>query len=137
MKVTDSDFERMKKKFFPRVPWTDEGPVRRMYLARPSGQTDILSVLEELAVREGFADARRRCVRGGAEPCLEAFCEKAGEGTVGLILGEEPAAHWCDVAVGIPREDGWQKLIVRSEEGENLTALAHNEGVLRFRRLES
>lgn len=137
MQLTDSEFERMKKKYFPRVPWTDEGPVRRMYLARSAGQSDILSVLEELAVREGFADSRQRSVCGDAERCLEAFREKAGEGTVGLILGEETAAHWCDIAVDIPGEDGWQKLIVRSEEGENLTALAHNEGVLRFRRMES
>ncbi len=134
--LTNEELAALKKKYFPRVPWTEEGPVRRVYRVIAAQDGDVLSVLAELAVREGFTGPEERAVIGDAAACLDAFREKAAGGAVGMIFGAELSAHWCDIAAGKADADGWRKLIVRSEEGENLTALAHNEGLLRFRRAE-
>ncbi len=128
--------EALKRKYFPRVPWTERGPVRRRYLARPAdGSGTVPEALARLAEREGFTAPGEATVIGGAEETFAAFRQKAAGGPARMILGTEPAAHWCDAACGPADADGWQELVVRSEEGENLTALAHNEGVLRFRRI--
>ena len=127
------DLEALKKKYFPRVPWTEDGPVRRQYRAR-AAEGGVLAVLAALAEREGFTEPGQATVAGGAEACLAAFARKAAGEPVGMIFGETLAAHWCDIAADPPDSDGWQRMIVRSEEGENLTALAHNEGLLQFRK---
>jgi len=127
--------EALKKKYFPRVPWTDKGPVRRRYLARPAdGSATAQEALARLAEREGFTEPGQHAVTGGADEAYAAFRRKSSDRTVGMIFGTEAAAHWCDIACAPADADGWQELIVRSEDGENLTALAHNEGVLAFRR---
>lgn len=126
--------EALKKRYFPRVPWTENGPVRRMYRAR--GEGPVLAVLAALAEREGFTAPAERTVVGGAEDCLAALQAKAAGAPVGMVFGTEAAAHWCDIAAEPPDPQGWQTLLVRSEEGENLAALAYNEGLLRFRRAE-
>lgn len=134
--LTNEERAALQKKYFPRVPWTERGPVRRMYLVRSAESvTDTpLGSLASLAAREGFTEPDQRSVSGGAEVTLEAFRERARGAAVGMIFGTETAAHWCDIALDAPDGDGWQRLIVRSEEGENLVALAHAEGLLRFRR---
>lgn len=133
--LTNEEEAALRKKFFPRVEWTDNGPIRRMYRVRPAAEgeavTDILLALGE---REGFIAPGQRAVTGDAEACLAAFRQKATDRSVALIFGLEMAAHWCDIAVDAADADGWQLIAVRSEEGENLTALAHGEGLLRFRR---
>ena len=133
--MTQDERTALVKKFFPRVPWTDDGPVRRRYLARAVSDGDVTAALAALAGREGFTEPGQKTVTGGADDCLAAFRAKS-TGGVGMIFGTETAAHWCDIAAGSPDADGWQPLIVRSEEGENLVALAHCEGILRFRRWE-
>ena len=127
------DTEALKKKYFPRVPWGDDGPVRRIYRARAEG-ADVLAVLADLAEREGFTEPGQTTVLGGAEECLAAFARKAAGEPVGMVFGTELAAHFCDVALGPPDADGWRLFVVRSEEGENLTALAHNEGLIQFKK---
>lgn len=127
------DKDVLKKKYFPRVPWGENGPVRRQYRVR-AARGEAADVLAALAEREGFTGPGREAVRGGAAACLCAFEQKAAGAAVGMIFGTETAAHWCDIAVEAPAADGWQNLIVRSEEGENLLALAYNEGVLQFRK---
>ena len=134
--LTDEECEALRKKFFPHVNWTDRGPVRRSYLVRASdGEGDVLGLMAALAEAEGFSAPGQRTVTGDRETCLAAFREKTGGG-VGMIFGTEAAAHWSDIALTPPESDGWRLLLVRSEEGENLTALAHNLGLLRFRRAE-
>lgn len=134
--LTNEEFAALKKKYFPRVPWTEDGPVRRVYRVCAAEGGDVLGVLAELAAREGFTGPAERAVTGDAAVCLGAFRERAAGGPIGMIFGSETAAHWCDMAAGDADADGWRRLIVRSEEGENLTALAHNEGLLRFRRAD-
>lgn len=132
-----TEHEALKKKYFPRVPWTVNGPVRRRYMARPmDGSASVTEALAALARREGFTEAGQRAVCGGAEETFAAFRRKPEDSAIGMIFGTETAAHWCDIACGAPDPEGWQLLLVRSEEGENLTALAHAEGVLRFRKAE-
>ena len=128
---TDPALEALRKKYFPRVPWTDEGPVRRRYLARAEGQS-VAAALEALALSEGFIATGGRAVTGGAEACLAAFRDRAGEET--MVFGNSLDALWCDLALSAPDADGWQTLIVRSETAENLIALAHAVGAVRFRR---
>ena len=128
------DTEKLKKKYFPRVPWTEDGPVRRRYRVRAEAG-DALAALAALAEREGFTEPGQETVTGSADECLAAFGRKAeGDVSVGMIFGGVLAAHWCDIAADPPDADGWQRFVVRSEEGENLTALAHNEGLLQFRK---
>ena len=127
------DTEALKKKYFPRVPWGGNGPVRRVYLARAE-ESDVLAVLTSLAEREGFTEPGQTTVLGGAEECLAAFRRKAAGEPVGMVFGTTLAAHFCDVAADPPDPDGWRRFVVRSEEGENLTALAHNEGLLQFKK---
>lgn len=136
--MTDEEFQTLKKKFFPRVAWTENGPVRRAYLVKPAAgaYASAEEALAALAEREGFTAPGRRTVTGGAEETLAAFRAKARGEAVGMVFGTELSACWCDAALSAPDGDGWQKLIVRSEEGENLVALAHCEGLLRFRRAE-
>ena len=129
------DTEKLKKKYFPRVPWGENGPVRRTYRAR-AAEGSALEAITSLAEREGFTEPGQEPVTGGAEACLAAFGRKAAGEPVGMIFGNTLDAHWCDIAAGPPDADGWQRFVVRSEEGENLTALAHNEGILQFRRAE-
>ncbi len=131
----NEELERLRKKYFPRVPWGEDGPVRRVYLARAEGAS-VEAALMELARREGFVEPGGAVVHGGAEECLAAFRKKPAGGPAGMIFGTEPAAFWCDIAAGPSDADGWQRLIVRSEEGENLVALANCEGLLRFRKAE-
>ena len=124
---------KWKKKFFPRVPWGENGPVRRMYLVQSlkDGQPDAARALAALAVTFGFCE---KTVTGDADVCCEAFARRADTRGSDLIFGTDRAAVWCDAVVTDTPEPGWQRLIVRSEEAENLTALAHEEGALRFRR---
>ncbi len=129
------DTEKLKKKYFPRVPWTEEGPVRRRYRARSEGG-DVLAALAALAEAESFTEPGQKTVVGGADACLAAFSRKAEGEPVGMVFGSETAAHFCDIAAGPPDAEGWQELLGRSEEGENLTALAHNLGLLRFRKAQ-
>ena len=112
----DPALEALRKKYFPRVPWTGAGPVRRRYLAKAvgAGQT-VAGALEALALAEGFIAPSGHAVTGGPETCL--------------------AALWCDLALGPADADGWQEMIVRSEEAENLVALAHAVGAAWFRKV--
>ena len=130
----DEELEALRRKYFPRVPWGPAGPVRRRYLARAAedGRT-VAQALEALAAAEGFIGPGQRAVLGDGAACLEAFRRRAGEDTMVLGLGLD--AHWCDFALGPVDEGGWQELLVRSEEAENLTALAHALGAVRFKRL--
>lgn len=128
----DPVLEALRKRFFPRVAWGPDGPVRRRYLARAE-ELDAAAVLEELALAEGFIAPGKRAVTGGPEACLAAYRQRSGEDT--LVFGRGPEAHWCDLALSEPDADGWQELIVRSEQGENLIALASAVGALRFRRV--
>ena len=134
MEFTEEE-QKLKKKFFPRVPWTEEGPVRREYLVRAAdgSGTDAGALLAKLAVEFGFCDTT---VSGDAGVCRKSFADRAAGENTGLIIGTEAAAVWCDLSVCDAAEAGWQRLIVRSEQAENLTALAHEEELLRFRRAQ-
>ena len=127
--------EALIKKYFPRVPWTEQGPVRRRYLAKPAdGSGSVQDAFTRLAEREGFIEPGQKAVTGDAASCLESFRQKPIDPSVGMIFGTETGAFWCDIACGAADESGYQELIVRSEEGENLTALAYNEGILQFKK---
>ena len=130
----DPTLEALRKRFFPRVPWGKQGPVRRRYLARAAqeGQT-VAQALEALALSEGFIAPGGRAVCGGADTCLDAF--RQWDGTDRLVFGLGPDVYWCDLALGEPDGDGWQQLIVRSEQAENLVALANALGAVQFRRI--
>ena len=130
----DPALEALRKRYFPRVPWTEHGPVRRRYLARAAreGQT-VAEALEALALAEGFIAPGGKAVISGPETCLAAMENLDGEET--LIFGQGLDAHWCDLALGPADGDGWQELIVRSEQAENLAALAHAVGAVRFRKI--
>ncbi len=132
----DDALEALRRKYFPRIPWTEAGPIRRRYLVRTAqpGQ-DVSDVLARLAEDEGFTAPGLQTVRGEAEECLAAFRERGAAAL--MIFGLGPDAHWCDLALGAEDSEGWRELIVRSEEGENLTALAHARRLLRFRRAVS
>ena len=133
-----AELESLRKKYFPRVPWTERGPVRRRYLARASQEgVSVTEALAALAEREGFTEPGQRTLTGGADAALAAFVQKPDSREIGMIFGTEIGAFWCDIACGPADAEGWCELIVRSEEGENLTALAHGEGLLRFRRAEA
>lgn len=133
--LTDEETAVLRKKYFPRVEWTERGPLRRLYRVRPAGEgASVTELLLALGEREGFVAPGQHAVTGDAGVCEDAFRQKAADKSVALIFGTEMAAHWCDIAVDAPNEEGWQLMAVRSEEGENLTALAHSEGLLRFRR---
>ena len=129
---TDPALEALRKRFFPRVPWTDEGPVRRRYLARAEGQS-VAAALEALALSEGFIAPGGRAVTGGPEACLAAFQKRKNEDT--MVFGDGLDALWCDLALSEPDADGWQTLLVRSETAENLVALASAVGAVRFRKI--
>ncbi len=133
--LTNEEQAALKKKFFPHVSWTEQGPVRRMYFVKTADRSETVpEVLNALARKEGFTAPEQQTVIGGQEETLAAFRRKAGGEDVGMVFGTELGAHWCDIALDMPDAEGWQRLIVRSEEGENLIALAHAEGLLRFRR---
>lgn len=131
--LTNEEETALRKKYFPRVTWTENGPVRRLYKTCPAGEGDALSILLALAERELFIAPGQRAIIGGAEECLDAFRRKAADKSIAMIFGNSLAAHWCDISLE-PAEEGWQLMAVRSEEGENLVALAHSEGLLRFKR---
>ena len=131
--LTDEE-TALRKKYFPRVTWTENGPIRRLYRVRPAEEGDTLAILLALAERECFIAPGQRAVTGGAEDCLEAFRSKASDKTVAMVFGNSLAAHWSDISLE-PAAEGWQLVAVRSEEGENLVALAHSEGLLRFKRV--
>ena len=128
----DPALEILRRRYFPRIPWTDEGPVRRRYRAKAEGRT-VAEALEALALEEGFIAPGERAISGGPEACLAAMRDRGERDT--LIFGDGSDAVWCDLALCPADEDGWQELIVRSEEAENLTALAHAAGAARFRRV--
>ena len=123
----------LRRKYFPRVSWTELGPVRRLYRVRPAGEGTALAALLALAERAGFIAPGQRAVIGGAAECLAAFRRRAADPSVALVFGDSMAAHWSDISLA-PAEEGWQLMAVRSEEGENLIALANGEGLLRFKR---
>ncbi len=129
---TDPALEALRKKYFPRVPWGEDGPVRRRYLAKAEGRT-VEEALQALALAEGFIAPGERAVTGGPETCLAAF-QGRGSGDT-LVFGRGRESVWCDLALSAPDEDGWQELIVRSEEGENLIALAGAVGAVRFKKV--
>lgn len=125
------DRAALQKKYYPHTPWTAEGPVRRQYMA--TAEEGVLEALSALAAREFLAPEERAVTGDGAE-CLALLRQKEAGAAIGLILGRGADAFWCDIAA-LPREaDGWQRLLVRTEEGENLIALAHARGAIRFRR---
>ncbi len=129
----DEALEALRRKYFPRVPWTEAGPVRRHYFARAAreGQT-VAGTLEALAMDEGFIGPGLRAVIGDEAACLGAFRQR-GETDV-MVFGLGPDVCWCDIALGPADGEGWQEMLVRSEEAENLVALAHAVGAVRFRR---
>ncbi len=129
---TDPALEALRKRYFPRVPWTDEGPVRRRYLARAEGRT-VAAALEALALAEGFIAPGGHAVTGGPEECLAAYQRRGGEES--MVFGQGLDALWCDLALSEPDGEGWQELIVRSETAENLVALAHALGAVRFKKV--
>lgn len=136
--LTNEEEAALRKKYFPRVPWSEaDGPVRRAYLVRAADGSEAGAVLAALAESEGFTEPGQRSVTGDREVCSAAFREKAAGGAVGMIFGTETAARWCDIALDPPDGTGWQRMLVRSEEGENLTALSHALGLMRFRRAEA
>ena len=130
----DEALEALRRKYFPRVPWTERGPLRRRYMTRPTGDADAIEALIALAREEAFIGPGQHAVTGGADVCLSAFQTRVQDGTVAMIFGDELAAHWCDLALGPADDDGWREMLVRSEEGENLIALAHARGVLQFKK---
>jgi hypothetical protein len=133
--LTNEEQAALRKKYFPRVTWTERGPVRRVYSVQAvTPGADVVQALIALAQREWFIEPGQRAVVGDADQTLSAFQNRATDKTVGMVFGTELEAHWCDIALSAPDAEGWQTMIVRSEEGENLIALAHNEGLLRFRR---
>lgn len=134
--LTDEERTALEKKYFPRVEWTALGPARRVYEARTAAETPggVTAALAGLAVEAGFIEPGQRAVTGGPEETLEALRRKGADRSIGMVFGDSAQAHWCDIAVEPPGAGGWQRLVIRSEEGENLVALAHAEGVLRFRR---
>ncbi len=129
----DEALEALRRKFFPRVPWTAAGPVRRHYFARAvqDGQT-AAQALEALAIAEGFIGPGRRAAVGDGAACLEAF-RRRGEADM-MVFGLGLDVFWCDFAFGPVDDAGWQEILVRSEEAENLTALAHARGAVQFRK---
>ncbi len=130
----DDDLEALRRKYFPRVPWTEAGPVRRRYYARAVREDQtVAGALEALAIEEGFIGPGRRAVTGDGAACLAAMQNRGGAET--LVFGLGPDACWCDIAFGQVAGDGWQEILVRSEEAENLVALAHAAGVVRFKRV--
>lgn len=134
--LNEEEYNALRKKMFPRVQWTELGPVRRMYRAKAADETrTVLETLSALAKQEGFTAPGLPGVTGGSKETLEALLRKAAGDDPGMVFGTQAQAYWCDVALDAPDEEGWQRLIVRSEEGENLVALAHNLGLLRFRKI--
>ncbi len=134
--LTNENQKTLRNKYFPHVPWTELGPVRRVYLAKAAEDNapgGVIGVLEALARREGFLEPQQIAVIGDGDTAAAAFCRKPADNSVGMIFGTDASAHWCDIAADAPDGDGWQRLIVRSEEGENLTALSYDKGLLRFR----
>ena len=129
---TDPALEALRRRYFPRVPWGPEGPVRRRYIARAEGKS-VTAALEALALTEGFIAPGGHAVVGGPEACLAAFRRRGSEDTI--VFGEGLDALWCDLALSVPDAGGWQKMIVRSEQAENLVALAHAVGAVRFRKI--
>lgn len=133
----DEKLEQLRRKTFPRVPWTEDGPVRRQYLTKPvDGSPSAQEALAALAERAGFTAPDAKSVIGDAAHTWEAFRQRAEGGGTVMIFGTSPEAFWCDAACCPADPDGWQRTIIRTEEGENLVALSHIEGVLRFRRAE-
>lgn len=135
--LNEEERTALQKKMFPRVEWTELGPVRRMYRAKAADEAQsVLETLSALAKQEGFTAPGLPGVTGGSEETLEAFRRKAAGDDPGMVFGTDTQVYWCDIALDAPDSEGWQRLIVRSEEGENLVALAHNMGLLRFSRAE-
>ncbi|MCD7748597.1 MAG: hypothetical protein LUH42_00925 [Oscillospiraceae bacterium] len=124
--------QRLQKKYFPHTPWTEEGPVRRRYLAK-AAEGDALDALKALAEAELLLPGEKIMTADGPE-ALALLRRRDGGEPLALILGRGLDACWCDLALSLPDADGWQTLLVRSEEGENLTALAHARKALQFRR---
>ena len=129
---TDPALEALRKRYFPRVLWTDQGPVRRRYLARAEGRT-VEEALEALALEEGFIAPGGHAVTGDAAACLAAY-RTGGNGDT-LVFGRGLDAVWCDLALSEPDADGWQEMIVRSETAENLVALASAMGTVKFKKV--
>ena len=51
----DDDLEALRRKYFPRVPWTEAGPVRRRYYARAVREDQtVAGALEALAIEGGI-----------------------------------------------------------------------------------
>ena len=134
--LTDPFQEHMRKKYFPRVAWTEDGPVRRRYLTKAESGESVIAELVRLAQAERFIEPGQEAVLGNAEACLAAFRKRTEDDTIAMVFGNGLDAHWCDLALGEPDSELWQELIVRSEEGETLIALAHARGVLRFRKAQ-
>lgn len=134
--LEDSELEALRRKYFPRVPWTGQGPVRRRYRVRAAKGGSAAAALVRLAQEEQFIEPGQEAVLGNAAACLAAFRKRAAGGTVAMVFGQGLDANWCDLALGETDEEGWQEMIVRSEEAENLIALAHAAGALRFRKAE-
>lgn len=128
----DPALEALRKRYFPRVPWGPDGPVRRRYLAKAEGQS-VAAALEALALAEGFIAPGGQAVTGDARACLDALRQREGEDA--LAFGDGLDALWCDLALSAPDADGWQELVVRSETAENLVALASAVGAVQFKRI--
>ncbi|MCD8116429.1 MAG: hypothetical protein LUE21_04830 [Oscillospiraceae bacterium] len=130
--MTEQEQQALQKKYFPHTPWTEEGPVRRRYMALAEGG-DAAAALTALAEAELLLPGEQVAAAGGEEALALFRRREAGE-PLALILGLDLQAHWCDIALSAPDAEGWQTLLVRSETGENLIALAHARKALRLRR---
>ena len=129
------DEQALRKRYFPRIPWGPDGPVRRRYRVRAAAEgVSPSAALAALAEAEGFTAPDRPWAEGDGAVCLAAFQDRPAGSGAGLVIGRGLDAYWCDLALDAPDNEGWQELIVRSETGENLIALAHGMGTLRFRK---
>ncbi|MCD8087428.1 MAG: hypothetical protein LUE22_02410 [Oscillospiraceae bacterium] len=130
--MTTEEMQALQKRYFPHAPWTEEGPVRRRYQVQ-AAQGDALGALTALAEEELLLPGERIAAAAGEET-LALLRRRDGGEPLALILGRGLDALWCDLALSPPDGEGWQTLLVRSETGENLIALAHARKALRFRR---
>lgn len=129
--LDDPQQEALRKKYFPHVEWTIQGPVRRKYRARAASGGGVVQALETLARREEFIAPGETVATCDAGQSYAVFQAAIGRET--MVFGTELAAVWCDLAAGPPDENGWQPLLVRSEEAENLIALANATGDVLFK----
>lgn len=131
----EDDLEALRRKYFPRIVWGTQGPVRRRYRTRAAEGQQVLQALDALARAEGFIGPGQRAVCADGDGCLRAMRQKGADESVAMVFGQGLDVFWCDLALGPVGADGWQEIVVRSEEAENLIALAHAVGALLFQKI--